>query len=168
MPRVEPALFAPNSRSRGSAYLWVGVLERLEESLVLLVRLLPTYFGGLQTSQAAREHARPANTSAASDPPPSRETLHKIAMENENDVRLYRYIVRLLGCRLRRCGLSWDSRGVAKGPLPPGQSASRPREPQSTDANAPDGADGRRAKAPPDPAGFSIVANAAALRLLEH
>ena len=37
-------------------YVWVGVLERFEESLRLLRMLLPTYFGGVHVAQANREH----------------------------------------------------------------------------------------------------------------
>ena len=37
-------------------YVWVGVLERFEESLRLLRTLLPTYFGGVHVAQANREH----------------------------------------------------------------------------------------------------------------
>lgn len=34
-------------------YTWVGVLERFEESLMLLVRLLPSYFSELQTFEVS-------------------------------------------------------------------------------------------------------------------
>uniref|UniRef100_A0A6T9LWR7 Sulfotransferase n=1 Tax=Haptolina ericina TaxID=156174 RepID=A0A6T9LWR7_9EUKA len=59
-------------------YVWVGVLERLEESLRLLSWVLPSFFGGMATSQ--------------------------IAIENENDLKLYAFANRLLDCRLSRCG----------------------------------------------------------------
>ena len=87
-------------------YVWVGILERLEDSLRLLAKVLPAFFGNLAVERAAREHVRPrTNASAYTYVGPTRATLHKLALENENDVRLYREAVRLLECRLRRCGL---------------------------------------------------------------
>ncbi|KAL1528261.1 hypothetical protein AB1Y20_009618 [Prymnesium parvum] len=129
------------------AYAWVGVLEQFEESLALLVRLLPSYFGGLHVAQAAREHARPSNISSSA-PQPSRETLHKIAMENENDIRLYRYISNLLECRLQQCGIS-SSEG------------------NTTLLQAGSVEGGHDLEWLDDPVSFSTVANAAARKILE-
>ncbi len=88
-------------------YVWVGVLERFEDSVRLLSRLLPSFFGGIAVERAAREHARP---DSKYKPPayrtPLRSTLQKIAAENANDITLYRLAVRLLDCRLAQCGLA--------------------------------------------------------------
>jgi hypothetical protein len=82
-------------------YVWVGVLERFEDSLRLLARALPRFFGGMYVEGASKQHVRPANTSAYSMP--SRATLAKLAEESSNDVRLYTEATRLLECRLREC-----------------------------------------------------------------
>ena len=65
------------------AYTWVGVLERFEDSLRLLARLLPDYFGGLAVERAAREHVRPrasgrssSQHSGAAYPQPMPATLY--------------------------------------------------------------------------------------------
>ena len=87
-------------------YMWVGVLERFEDSLRLLAAVLPTFFGGMAVQRLAREHVRPhSNASGYVYQSPTRETLHKLAFENENDVKLYRHALRVLDCRLAACGL---------------------------------------------------------------
>ena len=91
-------------------YAAVAVLERFGDSLLLLRRRLPAYFGALDVDAARRDHERAAaaaewhrNASAHRQPAASRATLQKLALENENDIRLYRYASRLLDCQLRRC-----------------------------------------------------------------
>ena len=87
-------------------YAWVGVLEQLEDSLRLLVHLLPAYFGQLAVERAAREHARPRSTSSRyTYAQPSEATRRLIEAESETDMRLYAHAVGLLHARLRRCGL---------------------------------------------------------------
>ena len=85
-------------------YVWVGVLERFEESLRLLRMLLPTYFGGIYAAHASKEHVRPSNTTTYDTPLQS--TLQKLALENENDAHVYRYALKRLECQLSRCGLA--------------------------------------------------------------
>ena len=86
------------------------MLERCGDSLRLRRRRLPAYFGALDVDAARRDHERAAaaaewhrNASAHRQPAASRATLQKLALENENDIRLYRYASRLLDCQLRRC-----------------------------------------------------------------
>ena len=85
-----------------SRYAWVGVLERFEDSLRLLVRILPQWFSGLAVERAAREHARPRIAAAAhmparaTYPRPTRETLRKLALENAADLTVYDHAVSLL------------------------------------------------------------------------
>ena len=111
-------------------YVWVGVLERFEESLRLLRVLLPSYFGGISAAHASKEHVRPSNSS--SYPPPLRSTLQKLALENENDAHLYRYAVRRLECQLTRCGLATPA---ALGGKPNGTSTSS-RETKARDSSS--------------------------------
>ncbi len=88
-------------------YVWVGILERLEDSLRLLARVLPAFFGNLAVERAAREHVRPrSNASAYAYTGATQATLQKLALENENDLRLYLSAVRLLRCRMQSCGLT--------------------------------------------------------------
>ena len=94
-------------------YLWVGVLERFEDSLQLLVQLLPGFFGSLNVTQASRAHVRP-DSGTYSYQQPKASTLVKLAQENENDLSLYRHATQLLDCRLRRCG-SQPQTGAAFG-----------------------------------------------------
>ena len=60
--RLQPSALNPTQILRRAMhnlrhrYVWVGVLERFEESLRLLRTLLPTYFGGVHVAQANREH----------------------------------------------------------------------------------------------------------------
>ena len=124
-------------------YLWVGVLERLEDSLRLLAKLLPHYFGGLAVERVARERRRPrTNASAYGYPEPSAETLHKIAVENENDVRLYRFALRLLDCRLGSCAVpTGDAAATPPAPFAMGRAQvwdaqSRLAQPPVTEENA--------------------------------
>ena len=55
----QPSALNPNQILRRAMhnlrhrYVWVGVLERFEESLRLLRMLLPTYFGGIHAAQAS-------------------------------------------------------------------------------------------------------------------
>ena len=87
-------------------YLWVGVLERLEDSLRLLTKLLPGYFGRLVVERAAREHVRPrSNSSYYTYSMPNAATLEKLRVESENDLKVYDEAVRILDCRLAGCGL---------------------------------------------------------------
>jgi len=84
-----------------SRYVWVGVLERFEDSLVLLSRLLPAYFGALRAKLDSQEHVRPTNS--APYPAPSSSTLDKISAENRNDLELYRHALSRLDCQLQWC-----------------------------------------------------------------
>ena len=87
-------------------YVWVGILERLEDSLRLLAKLLPAYFGKMAVAKAAREHVRPqSNSSAYKYAPPSEATLAKLRIENAGDLQLYAHAVDVLECRLHSCGL---------------------------------------------------------------
>jgi hypothetical protein len=90
-------------------YLWVGVLERFEESLRLLVQLLPGFFGGLPISEASAAHVRPEGSDTYSYAQPQSSTLAKLAQENGNDLTIYRHANQLLGCRLRSCGSETQS-----------------------------------------------------------
>eukprot|EP00962_Isochrysis_galbana_P018458 scaffold5324_cov107-Isochrysis_galbana.AAC.1 len=90
-------------------YLWVGVLERFEESLRLLVQLLPGYFGGLPISEASTAHVRPQGSNTYSYAQPRGSTLAKLAQENGNDLAIYRHATQLLDCRLRSCGSETQS-----------------------------------------------------------
>jgi hypothetical protein len=85
-------------------YVWVGVLERFEESLRLLRHLLPAYFGDVHVARASKEHVRPTNSTSYSAPRST--TLQKLSLENENDARVYEYALRSLDCQLVRCGLA--------------------------------------------------------------
>ena len=91
------------------AYTWVGVLERFEDSLRLLVRLLPEYFGDMAIERASREHVRPrvagrsSQHSGSTYPQPSPATLRKLTLENEDDLRVYQYAVTVLQQRLECC-----------------------------------------------------------------
>jgi dermatan/chondrotin sulfate uronyl 2-O-sulfotransferase UST len=85
-------------------YLWVGVLERLEDSLRLLMQLLPGYFWGLPVAEASTAHVRPEGSSTYSYAQPQSSTLAKLAQENGNDLAIYRHATQLLDCRLRSCG----------------------------------------------------------------
>merc|ERR1712060_639181 len=82
-------------------YVWVGVLEQFKDSLELLTRQLPDYFGALGVAQASREHVRPANSTRYLMP--SNRTLRKVAVEVESDMELYNFAIRLLQCRLQKC-----------------------------------------------------------------
>ena len=73
------------------------ILEQLEDSLRLLVHLLPAYFGQLAVERAAREHARPRSTSSRyTYAQPSEATRRLIEAESETDMRLYAHAVGLL------------------------------------------------------------------------
>ena len=88
-------------------YLWIGILERLEDSLRLLAKLLPSYFGKMAVERAAREHVRPrSNASGYKYALPSEATLAKLRIENDNDLRLYSYAVQLLDCKLAACSIT--------------------------------------------------------------
>lgn len=82
-------------------YLWVGVLERFEDSLRLLKTVAPDWFGSLRVKEASKEHVRPSNSSSYAWPQQS--TLDKLALENENDHELYRQAMQMLECRLKTC-----------------------------------------------------------------
>ena len=86
-------------------YLWVGVLERLSDSLQLLQRLLPEYFGPMDANYWATQHVEPAGSSASGHAPPSEETLRR--MRDEPSLRaeyqLYDDANNLLDCKLRAC-----------------------------------------------------------------
>ena len=126
-------------------YIWVGILERLEDSLRLLATVLPAYFGRMAVWRAAMEHARPkSNASEYKYSAPSEATVAKLRVENINDLHLYAHAVDVLGCRLRSCGL--DKRLA---PLPP-----HPQPPSS------DGFGGARA--------FHATPNAAVKHLLRR
>ena len=145
-------------------YTWVGILERFEESLVLLARLIPAYFGGMDIRRAAREHIRPRARSggrgaaaAAAYDPPNNATLHKLHMENANDAQLYRFAVELLDCRLRRCAAG------ARWPPPPPPSRHEVQRTWRRQHHSPAGATETTVTArPPSPLPFKIRPNAAA------
>ena len=86
-------------------YLWVGVLERLSDSLQLLQRLLPDYFGPMDADYWATQHVEPAGASASGHAPPSAETLRR--MRDDPSLRaeyqLYDDANNLLDCKLRAC-----------------------------------------------------------------
>ena len=95
-------------------YVWVGVLERLDDSLRLLTAVLPAFFGGMVVERSAREHVRPqTNASHYTYARPTRGTLHKLAIENENDISLYQHAIELLDCRLERCGFVPNAKSVS-------------------------------------------------------
>jgi hypothetical protein len=137
-------------------YTWVGVLERLEDSLRLLAQLLPAFFGKLAVERAAREHVRPRTSSSRySYPTPAPATLAKLRHENANDLTLYAAALDVLDCKLQRCGLV---RGAPRdGRAPPPVPSSRPRA-------APDDRD----SAPNLGSGPHVTANAAAAYVLRR
>jgi len=94
-------------------YLWVGVLERLADSLQLLTLQLPSFFGGLDVAAASRAHVRPVDSSAY--PPAQPETLSKLARESANDLTVYRHALQLLECRLLHCASSADGGASGRG-----------------------------------------------------
>ena len=151
-------------------YVWIGILERLEDSLRLLARLLPSYFGKMAVERAAREHVRPrSNASGYSYAPPSEATLAKLRIENANDLRLYAYAVELLDCRLATCSIppQAERRAVGKAaslPAVGGQASAEGR------AAAGDGSRADNQSAPPDVdvLAFRATANAAAAHLLRR
>ena len=107
-----------------------------------------------QVERSALAHARPRTKSASyTYASPTRATLHKLALENENDVRLYRHALALLDCRLQRCGLE-----------PAASRARRPSEPPSSTTEATDSGD----SAGSETLAFETVANAAAKHLLRR
>ena len=113
------ALTRPRSRARLSLARVAGVLERFEDSLRLLVHLLPAFFGRVAVDRAARRHVRPATntTHSYTYPSPSVATTTKLGIENANDAILYREALSLLDCRLRllsRCELHKGGDGAGK------------------------------------------------------
>lgn len=101
---IEQRLEKARANLRGE-YLWVGVLERLTESLQLLQRLLPEYFGPMDASYWATQHVEPAGSSASGHAPPNPATLDR--MRNESSLRaefqLYDDANNLLDCKIHAC-----------------------------------------------------------------
>ncbi|KAJ1633411.1 hypothetical protein T492DRAFT_981796 [Pavlovales sp. CCMP2436] len=85
-------------------YLFIGSVERLEESMLLQQRLLPTFYEGVDVRAFARLHANPGAKQL--DPKPSLSTIREVQTALQWDVKLYAFIDRLLDQRLRACNLT--------------------------------------------------------------
>ena len=120
-------------RNLRDSYLWVGVLERLQDSLRLLQVLLPEYFGHMNASywanahfqpdHVASEHGAPAASEAPAavpiggSAPPSAETI--AIMRRDPHMRaefeLYERANDVLNCKLQGCGLAGGGGGSGAG-----------------------------------------------------
>ena len=111
-------------RNLRDSYLWVGVLERMHDSLRLLQTLLPEYFGHMdagywananfQPDHVASEHGAPDSSEppAAAPPggsaPPSAETIAIMRRDPHMsaEFELYERANDVLSCKLQGCGLA--------------------------------------------------------------
>ena len=97
-----------------------------------LAQLLPGFFGRMAVKQSAREHVRPrsrSNSFAYTYVLPNRQTVAKLRVENENDVRLYAHALDVLECRLGSCGIKPPARRAS---ALHGSARSRSREMQGS------------------------------------
>ena len=125
--------FSRALRNLRDSYLWVGVLERLQDSLRLLQTLLPEYFGHMNASHWAHAHFQPDHVASehgapasSEDPaaaptggsaPPSAETI--AIMRRDPHMRaefeLYERANDVLNCKLQGCGLAGGGGGSGAG-----------------------------------------------------
>jgi hypothetical protein len=85
-------------------FLFVGTLERLDESLRLMQHQLPTFFEGVAVRSFARLRANHGAKSL--DPKPSLRTIREVSAQLHWDMRLFAFIDRLLDQRLRACNIT--------------------------------------------------------------
>ena len=124
--------FSRALRNLRDSYLWVGVLERLQDSLRLLQTLLPEYFGHMNASHWAHAHFQPDHVASehgapasSEDPaaaptggsaPPSAETI--AIMRRDPHMRaefeLYERANDVLNCKLQGCGLAGGGGGSGR------------------------------------------------------
>lgn len=97
-------------------YHWMGVLEELKDSFVLLKHLLPNFFGPLDTDYWSGQDISPdGGDGHANDdsghPSPSEAALATMARDPyfRMDLRLYTHAKELLHCKMQACGLSPSS-----------------------------------------------------------
>ena len=101
-------------------YLWVGVLESMPDSLELLQKLLPDYFGTMNATYwfpqyvPAPDGGDPAAESGAS-PRPTETTLTKMREDSylAAEYELYDFARDVLDCKLEACGLQRHGRSSA-------------------------------------------------------
>ena len=102
-------------------YLWVGILERLPESLRLLQKLLPQQFGAMDAQKWSDRIYQPdgqesgERAGAADAPEPTEVTLSRMKADPRTaaEYELYEFAERLLDCKLRACSLASDTDGHA-------------------------------------------------------
>ena len=94
-------------------YLWVGILERLPESLSLLQKLLPDQFGAMDAQKWSDRVYQPdgqesgERAGSADAPEPTEATLSQMKADPRTaaEYNLYDFAEQLLGCKLRACSL---------------------------------------------------------------
>ena len=100
-------------------YLWVGVLESMPDSLELLQKLLPDYFGTMNATYWGNQHVAPDGGDPAaesgSSPRPTETTLTKMREDSylAAEYELYDFARDVLDCKLEACGLQRHGRSSA-------------------------------------------------------
>lgn len=121
-PDCRGSLAAKLARAKANVrdkYAWVGILERLPESLVALQWELPDLFGDMpriwrhakekvlpgneRSARKAMLPGRPGRRLATAGPLPTQQTIERMQRKRETaaEVELYEHAVELLECKLR-------------------------------------------------------------------
>ena len=94
-------------------YAWVGVLENLSDSLLLLQKLLPDFFGTMDAGYWGQEVIQPSGQSGPDRmqdpgaPEPTPDTIARMRRDplTAAEFELYDYAKTILECKMRGCGI---------------------------------------------------------------